>query len=212
MFSVVIATCGDQEWADLAREWARPSVDGQGAHEVLIEHFPELEVAAARNRLAARATGAFTVFLDADDQLCDGYLDAMRDALSRQSDDSPVLLVPAMGLCDPDGTCLTVPSVPDWDRWPDVNCVCIGAAWPTQMLKAVGGFNPCWHAWEDWDLALRLCANGAQLVPVPDSVYCATVHSGSRNRNVQDGQTLYEAIKAQYDWPSIPRNEPLVTA
>jgi len=207
--SVVVATCGGQEWADLAASWAVPSVEGQGADEVVVRHYPDCGVAEARNRAVEEATGDWVIHLDADDQLCDGYVDAMRAAHASVTGDA--LFVPALGLCDPDGVCLTAPRIPDWDRWPDLNCCVIGTMVPRALLLEVGGFPPD-PVFEDYAAFLAMAARGARLVPVPDAVYCATRNPQGRNlAPLEVRQATYDAIRARFDMAAIPRNPPLVT-
>lgn len=212
--SIVVATCGDRRWEDMAYAHAVPSTEGQGADEVLIAHYPDMGVAAARNALAAQATGDMLIHLDADDALCDGYVDAIRAAWWDDQDNGPFwgepIFVPAMGLVEPDGICLTVPSIPDWDRWPQVNCACIGTAVPRTLFVEVGGFSDEWPIYEDFALFVAMAIRGARLVSVPDAVYCATRNPDGRNLQPAAVRTAtYDAICARYDLSVIPRNKPL---
>lgn len=84
--SVLIGTYGDPSWAKLARR-ARASTAGQGAHEVLYGHEEHGTLASVRNSLAASASGDWLCFLDGDDELASGYLEAMREAwMAAQTD------------------------------------------------------------------------------------------------------------------------------
>lgn len=227
--SVCIATCGSDEWRDLALSWALPSVENQQADEVVVVHLESGGVAEARNQAARQATGTHLLFLDGDDQLCDGYVDAIRLAhvkatapggswVKTNSGDRPTvhgeltipaLYVPSLGLCDPDGVCLTPPSIPDWDRWPEVNCAVIGTVVPRALFLRVGGF-PDDPLYEDWACWLACVSAGARLVPVPDAVYCATRNPNGRNlQPLAVRQETYETIRGRYDMAAIPRNEPL---
>lgn len=210
--SVCIATCGSDEWRDLALSWALPSVENQGANEVLCRHYPKLSVAEARNALVSEATGDYVIQVDGDDQLCDGYVDAIREAWEAWQYDGhyPPLFVPALGLADPDGVCLTTPSIPDWERWPGLNVACIGTALPREQFLEHGQYDPTLALYEDWDSVLRLSLAGCALVPVPDAVYCATRNPNGRNlAPFAVRQETYEKIRARYDMAAIPRNAPL---
>ena len=226
--SIVIATCGSDDWSDLAWSRAYPSADAQeGRGEIVVEHYPDLTVSAARNAAAAHASGDVLVFLDADDELAPGYLTALRPLLEPQGvliveegsllDDAatlaaaattstrivvnpahvtftspPCLGVPAVSYVYPDGRA-TPPGIPQKGRWPELNECVIGTAVSRTLFREVGGFRE-YPALEDYDLWLRCFDAGARLVYVPDAVYCAHVHAGSRNAD----QTPYAEIWADH--------------
>lgn len=217
--SVCVSTCGSDEWRDLALSWALPSVENQSHDELVVVHLESGGVAEARNQAAEQATGDLLIWVDADDQLCDGYVDAIRTAAEAVTENDLTLyrlevlrclFVPALGLCDQDGVCLTTPTVPDWDRWPELNCCCIGTAVPRDLYLSVGGQDPSLPVFEDYSAVLAMVAAGARLVPVPDAVYCATRNPNGRNlQPLAVRQETYEKIRARYDMASIPRNAPL---
>ena len=78
--SICIATFGDERWRDLAMSRAYPSALEQDAPEIIVVHQPVGTLASARNAAAAQAHGDWLCFLDADDELASGYLDAMMAA------------------------------------------------------------------------------------------------------------------------------------
>ena len=82
--SVLIPAYGEQEWEDLAWSRARPSAAAQCA-DVAVFYDPEGTIASTRNELARTASGEWLCFLDADDELAPGYLDAMERAVERES-------------------------------------------------------------------------------------------------------------------------------
>src|SRR3990172_10108928 len=96
--SICIATFGDSRWRDLPYSRAYPSALDQGAHEIIMEHQPEGTVASSRNAAAEKAKGDWLCFLDADDELAQGYLSAMRRVYEREQlpAGSQLLLTPAV--------------------------------------------------------------------------------------------------------------------
>jgi glycosyltransferase involved in cell wall biosynthesis len=201
--SVLVCTHGDRAWSERAQEAA---LTAQAADETVVRHEDDATLAQVRNVAAQTATGDWLCFLDADDELDPGYLDAMRKTmrmwnLSRRGDliSNPLLLVPAVQYLRPGWIERSHPVIPDWDRLlVDLNCAVIGTLVPRLLFKEVGGFRE-WPMYEDWDLWLRCVRAGARLVPVPDAVYRARVSPDSRN---QQKHTLrastYEAIRAEH--------------
>lgn len=201
--SIVIATCGSPEWAELAWSRAYPSADAQRsprvAVEVVIEHHPDLSVSAARNAAAANASGDWLCFLDADDELEPWYLEAMSlkfMAGAITADWSP-LLVPAVRYVQAgtDGYRDDRATIPNRGLWPAINECVIGTLIRRDRFDALGGFRE-WPSIEDYDLFLRAYDAGANLVYVADAVYRAHVSAdGGRNRD----QSCYDEIWAEHE-------------
>lgn len=215
--SIVIATCGDQAWGELAFSRAYPSADSQRGlagerPQVVIRHYPELSVAEARNALAREATTEWLCFLDADDELEPGYIAAMQTAYLEGAitkDWSP-LLAPAIRYVRPPRHLSTsAAAIPNRGGWPRVNECVIGTLVRAGCFQEVGGFRV--HAddgtelssIEDYDLWLRCFDAGAQIVHVPDAVYRATVSGHSRNAD----QSPYAAIWADHETRLRDRSE-----
>ena len=181
--TVIIATYGDDSWAQMAAGDAMASCVDQGV-DVILSH--EGTLAEARNRGAARARTEWLIYLDADDRLAPGYVSALMGA-------SGDLRAPAVSYVHPSGAelpqCL---AGRDIER---MNPCVIGTAIRAQMFRDLGGFRE-WPAWEDWCLWLRAYRRGAQIVHVPSAVYLATVRPGSRNAAVTDPRGLHKAIRA----------------
>lgn len=215
--AVIIATCGDQKWAELAYERAYPSVLGpQGntpgsAREIVMKHCPELTVAQARNVAARFATADWLCFLDADDELEPGYLDAM----ARSNDGwvypalvtgwetvPPPLLVPLLRRVHEGNLASAWASYPNKGRWPQVNECVIGTLVHRRLFEEVGGFRDRTDdgteiaMYEDWDLWLRCWDAGAALV-YTDAIYREHVSTG-RNTNAHLSQPVYDAIWADH--------------
>lgn len=174
--SIIIATYGEQSWADLATERALPSAIGQGAHEILQGHYPDLTIGPARNAAGEMATGDWLCHLDADDELAPGYLDAM----ARVSGDN-VLLTPAVQKMRK-GRLSGHPSF-----YPEVdlliaNWLVIGTLVRREMFEYVGGFQDYPHGFEDWSLWFKCAHVGARVVKVPKAIYVQHVNPQSKHR------------------------------
>jgi glycosyltransferase involved in cell wall biosynthesis len=178
--SVVITTYGTDHWKDLAWSRAFPSVADQitDEDEILVEHYPDLSIGPARNKAAAKAEKNWLLFLDADDELAPGYLQAMREATFLAS-----------------GTNLYQPAV-QWVRrgvrrkpyliapkdLREDNYLVIGTLVSRSLFKHAGGFSDYPHGFEDWSLWAKCWRAGAQVIPVPTAIYIAHVNPNSAHK------------------------------
>jgi GT2 family glycosyltransferase len=212
--TVIVASYGDHRWRDLALERAVASVADQPATEIIAYHDDAATLAEVRNTAAAGASGDWLCFLDADDRLGTGYIDAMGlaetllpngglgdpELSDKYATHAPRLLVPAVQYVDAAGRCQGRPEIPSWGRpLRELNCAVIGTLVPRLLFEQVGGFHD-WPLYEDWELWLRCQQAGARLVAVPDAVYCAHV-AGDGGRNLPDRRTqvrVYGEIRALY--------------
>ena len=199
--SIIIATYGDDSWEALAHSRALPSARSQPAHEVLIGHDPEGSVSSERNALAAEADGDWLCFLDGDDELAPGYLDAMQRALrqERRANGTPLLLTPAVSYVRKN---LPGPT----KFWPECsletgNWLVIGTLVPRKLFLKVGGFRDFAHGLEDWNLWARCVRAGARIVKVRQAVYLAHWNSKSKHRELAQNRSDYmvEYEKARLD-------------
>lgn len=226
--SIVVATFGSPEWHAIGND-AFEAV-GQLNHdrcdvEVVRVHEPDGTLAEARNRGAREASLEWLCFLDADDRLEPGYLDAMADAHARYMRSGPrerhevaatgevfevpslrppALLVPAIRRMMPLGSRTRPPEIPAWGAsLIDLNCAVIGTLVNRRLFLQAGGFTE-WPSLEDWELWLRLVGHaGCVMVAVPGAVYQATVRPDGRNSN----QGPYTTIRFQHstvrDWSDV---------
>lgn len=198
--SVCIGTFGEPEWEARAREVALPSVEGQDAFEVLIEHEPDGDIASCRNRLAARARGEWLCFLDGDDELHPGYLDAMRRAAPASG---KALLTPAVSYTQRRRQRPSRARV--WPRvdFRDGNYLVIGTLVQREVFEEVGGFK-AWPMYEDYCLWARCWTAGARVVEVPDAIYLANMRIDSRNRGPKRATKLYSHQAIGHSiWPDL---------
>ncbi len=98
--SILICTHGDERWRELGEARALPSALLQeDVAEVRALHSGPGSLAEVRNIAGFEATGDWLVFLDADDELAPGYVDALRAmhaTLKPRDNDGSYLLVPAI--------------------------------------------------------------------------------------------------------------------
>lgn len=165
--SVLVATYGDPEWMDMATQRALKSAKGQGATEIYLDHYPDGTVSSSRNALAERANCDWLLFLDADDELAPGYVDAMKAAYDG---DDLVLLTPAVRQIRKGR-----PGAPFFfDRGISLrqdNWLVVGTLVHKDLFWEVGGFGDYPHGFEDFSLWSKCFRAGATVVKVPDAVY-----------------------------------------
>jgi glycosyltransferase involved in cell wall biosynthesis len=177
--TICVATFGDLTWQDTADRVAIPSAEEFGVPVVAVHGA---SIHAARNACLAQVQTEHVIFLDADDELEPGYLQAMtgtqdadvRVPYVRYVADPTRILNPVMPrvvghrhACVP--ACL-----------PCGNWIVIGAQVRTQLLRDIGGWRD--FGWEDWDLWLRCHLAGARFTIATGAVYRANVRPGSRGR------------------------------
>lgn len=179
--TVVIASYGDQEWADLAKSRALPSVPGHAG--VVLAHEGE-NIAEARNAGLAQVKSEWVIHLDADDELSPGYIEAMARGTADVRGPNALYIQRENGYevtrwwqprvfrhtHDCTGDCLT-----------EGNWLIVGSAVRTKMLRDVGGWRD--FPWsEDWDTWLRCYRAGATFELIRNATYRAHVRLDSRNR------------------------------
>ncbi len=186
--SIAIATYGSEEWSELAWSRAYPSVIDQ-SEDVVVYHG--ISLAQARNHCAEVAVGDWVIWVDADDELCRGYVAEMTyqlDLLRYWDEDTRILFAPAMQHPGQSRA-----GIPNLGKWPDANECCIGTMWPRRLFQGIGGFREL-PSLEDYDAALRAVKAGARIVHVPEAVYCAHQSPGSRNSD----QSVYEQLRREH--------------
>jgi GT2 family glycosyltransferase len=188
--SILIATHGEEHWREMAWHRAYPSAKDQAPCALL---HTQTTLAQARNELARLTTSEWLCFLDADDELDYGYVDAM----SRYAH-ADVLLAPAVKYIDPtrETAPASLPNHPGDMR--SVNRCVIGTLIRRETFWEQGGFSE-WPCYEDWDLFLGAHMEGVSIVYVPDAVYKAHVSQGSRNAPTRrEAQRVMHAIKVKH--------------
>lgn len=180
MITVVVATYGGEHWIDLAKKRAIPSAEPQAP---VIHHHADT-LAAARNGGLAQIESEFVVFLDADDRLEDGYVEAMQQGTAD-------LRVPMLRQVRRNGRRIGQPFMPQvWGHrhacaaecLRQGNWIVIGAAVRTELLRSVGGFEE-WGWSEDWAAFARCWKAGGTVEVIPGAIYRAWVRPESRNHS-----------------------------
>lgn len=182
MITVIIATYGDPVWETMAEERAWPSAIQQDAAQVFVWHDQTGSIATSRNTAAKRATQPWLLFLDADDELAPGYIEAMQDAIGR-TPEPLILFTPAVQQIR-NGVARGQPVF--FDRGINLradNWLVVGTVIHQDLFWKVGGFGDYPHGFEDWSLWSKCWRIGAQVVKVPQAVY--RYHSNPRSKHKQ---------------------------
>lgn len=188
---IIITTWGNEKWGELARHVAFPSAVEQAP--TYMYHHEEEGCSAGEARNAAvdfLDPSDWIIFLDADDTLAPGYVDAMT-AVAKSPN---VLHAPALKLGADDPRCFE-----DRDIIDGLNPCPIGTMIHREMFELVGGF---WDepAWEDWSLFRRCVYAGyATIQFVPAAVYNANSQRNGRNSTVTNPLRLRRNILISHD-------------
>ena len=174
--TVAVCTYGDDHWQQLAR---RAIASAETQAPVVHVHGDSLH--GARNQALEHVDTPYIVYLDADDELEAGYVEAL--AAGTADLRAPAVRYVTHGKAHPP----RMPRVAGHrhnctaDCLPQGNWLVVGTAAPTQLLRNVGGWRD--FAWsEDWDLWLRCHLAGSTIEAIPSAVYRAHVRRDSRNR------------------------------
>lgn len=175
--TVCVGTFGDQHWSDLAKARAIPSAPSP------VIHCHGSSLAAARNECLEQVETEWAIFLDADDELTPGYVEAMGKGGAdlraprvsyqrkyRSTPRPPAFPRVAGHQHDCTGECL-----------PKGNWLVIGTCVRTELLRRAGGWRE-WPLYEDWDAWLRCWREGGTVEGIEDAIYIAHVRFDSRNR------------------------------
>jgi glycosyltransferase involved in cell wall biosynthesis len=212
-FAIIIATYGLPLWEKLAVKRALPTAATQDPDELIVYHDPDGDAASARNGAAEHATADYLVFLDADDELAPGYLQAMRRAIDGQKGER--LLLPAASYVSSGRTQTPMfwPEIPIEDGNPLV----IGTGLSRQLFLEVGGFDsrPEFGCYEDYHFWGKCTLAGAKIMRVEDAVYRVHIDPCSRRRAASDQEKLAWHYAVGRDlWPDrypegwLARNSP----
>lgn len=192
--SVIIATFGDKHYWNKLASRAVNSVIQQSVrpHQLIRSHGNNLHE--ARNEAAKKSYSDWLCFLDADDELEPGYLEAM---LAGKGD----LRYPRVRYIDHiAATKNYTPEAVALQEIPllSANFMVVGTFVRREQFLRVGGF-PDYPAYEDWALWLACWIDGAQYKLCQDAIYRA--HRRKDSRNHMPGhvaQQLHDQIVARY--------------
>jgi glycosyltransferase involved in cell wall biosynthesis len=193
----VVGTFGSHSWKNLAEKRAIPSTEGQGLVDLTHIHLPEGTLAEARNLGALHAKGEWLLFLDADDELAPGFVDAMKASMDHETT-RPALFTPAV--CYARGTVRPAPKI-----WPRMDfkvgnwCV-IGTLIERSLFAEIGGFRE-YLLYEDYALWAMAAEAGAEVFEVPEAVYVAHHARLSRNRSRPQERVYWHQKIGRDIWP-----------
>ena len=183
--TIVIGTFGDPQWCWRGNALRQREEVKHRVKRVLSSHGKTLAV--ARNDGAKAAQTEWLIFLDADDELAPGYVEAM---LAGEGD----IRKPATLGFYPDGTEDEAPAIIPERAIAMAKRIVIGAMCRRDLFLEVGGFRE-WPVLEDWDLWRRMVAAGATVGTVPEAVYRVGVNPDSRNQNSEVHNKTYWKIR-----------------
>ena len=168
--SVIIATYGGEEWKTLAATRAVPSLKDQHPSMTIVLHDTHGTRASSLNDGARESLSEWLVFLDADDELSPGYIQAMREA-AEGDHEGDVLFTPAV-VSIRKGK----PGAPFFFERPNLtlredNWLVIGTMIHKDLFWKVGGFPDYPHGFEDWALWSKCYRLGARVLKVPEAIY-----------------------------------------
>lgn len=192
--SVIIPTYGDDiRWKERASHAWYSAVHQSLRPQVIRQHGETL--AATRNAGAERALTSFIIFLDADDTLDLGYVEAMHNALEGSWGKSlwrPSTLGVVDGVEDNEPVMIT--------RRPlaDANFMVIGTMMFREEFLDLGGFDETLPVLEDWELWLRFGRHGAEVMDVPEAIYRVNVRTDGRNSDVDLHHRTYKQIRNRH--------------
>ena len=177
--TAAVATFGAEHWRTLAHDRAVASAERLGLRYV---HAHADTLHDARNAALELVDSEHVIFLDADDELEPGYVEAMaagsadvRVPSVRYVTQPKQLARPRMPMVAGHRHACTGECLP-FGNW-----IVIGAAVRADLVRKVGGWRD--FPWsEDWDLWLRCHLSGATIEAVPAAVYRAYMRRDSRNR------------------------------
>jgi len=192
---VIVTTWGHPSWAGQASRIAIPSVLGEAR---VYHHHEDLAASAGAARNAAVEIAdpqEWICFLDADDRIEPGYMEAMETHMEGWHD----LLVPALRLPGK-----TKPQFyPDRNIIDGLNPCPIGTLIHRRLFELAGQF---WgeDAWEDWSLFRRAVLVGGKIRFAEGAVYDASNTTKSGRNNVRNPKKLHrEIIEAHKLWMNL---------
>ena len=190
--TVIITTWGTSDWEEAGRRCQFETTLTCDAR-VFHLHRDEPDSAGAHRNAAVDEIDPpdWICFLDADDRLASGYIEAMFAEPHRTNQ----LLTPALALGD------RKPHILEGRDIIKGNNPCpIGTLIHREAFELAGRF---WdeRAWEDWSLFRRAVLVGAEIVFVPEAIYIATYDRRGRNSTVVNPQRLRrQIVRSHLEW------------
>lgn len=137
----------------------------------------------ARNHGLARASGAWIVFLDDDDELDSTAVENLLEAADRSRLSRPLGVMSAVEIVDSAGRVIEVRSprqdVPAGENSEGPSGIFNALLLPTAVLREIGGWDQRAHPWEHTELFMRM-APVCSLQGTPQVTYRLHDHPGER--------------------------------
>lgn len=202
---VVVGTYGDVGvWGERAQNAMR-SVDRQSRRPdaSIWLHAQTLQHARNWGAIKIGTDLDYLIFLDADDELDENYVEEMLESASRslvRSDRKRFIHRPStLGVVDgvEDDHPVMIPER-DIRR---SNFIVIGAMVPADVFFLLDGFND-YPILEDWDLWQRMILANVGVLDAEKAVYRVNVREGSRNQDTVKHREVYKQIVDAHsgDW------------
>ena len=152
--------------------------------------------ARARNEGLRHARAPWVTFLDADDALTDDALASLLRGAVRHPEAGYIF--GAWWNLPPDGTPRFAPAPPyDRGRLLGGNLHPITALVPTEQARQVGGFDPRWDVYEDWEFWLRLGLSGCCGQPIPEPIIVYRNGAGSNRDQSHDRRAMLTQMRSE---------------
>lgn len=189
--TVIIPVFGDYDRYLLLAERAERSAWNQTVQPDAVIVSVDTTLQLARNVPAGAATTEFLLFLDADDELDQNYIEKI---LQGEGDlRQPSTLGIVEGKEDPSPVLL-----PKKNLLTEGNYLIIGTLIRRELFEEVGGFRDL-PAYEDWDLFIRCYLAGACITAHPEAIYRVHVQAASRNQLTQEQAIpIFMEISSRY--------------
>ncbi len=189
---VVVGTYGNRiKWSQTAQT-AVASILHQTCPADDWIHVHGGSLADARNKGAAILNTDWLIFLDADDELDHGYIEAMLNRTVFGAHPHIIYRPSTLGVY-PDGSTDDEPVMLPLTDLTVRNCIVIGAMCPSDLFFEVGGFGE-WPILEDFALWRAMLAKGAVIGDCGRAIYRVHVNDGSRNSDQTTHHEVYRQI------------------
>jgi|GEM_PF-6339001 len=147
---------------------------------------PNGGVASARNLGLKEASGEFVLFLDADDAISPGMVDAFREGHRERP--SADVLYSNLIVADEEMKFQTVRNTDDIRQKPLTHLLCQNRLMPqssiirTDLLRSIAGFDVALNGVDDWDIWVRLAEAGAEFLKLDFALSVWRTRAGSQSR------------------------------
>ncbi len=148
----------------------------------VLRNSSNMGVAVTRNEGIQRAQGEFILTLDADDIICDTYLEKAVKLFDQQ---------PEIGIVYSNAEFFGAKqgpwSIPPFSikRMLAENLIFSAALFKKSDWQRSGGYRPAMSAgWEDWDFWLSMISAGVQVAKIPETLFRYRIIENSRDRSI----------------------------